>query len=33
MDEMSDDDETGVEGELEQQEEDRLGEAPQVMTV
>ena len=33
MDEMSDDDETGIEGELEQQEEDRLGEAPQVMTV
>jgi phospholipid/cholesterol/gamma-HCH transport system ATP-binding protein len=33
MDEMSDDDETGVEGELEQQEEERLGDAPEVMTV
>jgi phospholipid/cholesterol/gamma-HCH transport system ATP-binding protein len=33
MDEMSDDDETGIAGELEQQEEDRLGEAPEVMTV
>src|SRR6476646_1891526 len=32
MDEMSDDDETGVEGELEQQEEERL-DAPEVMTV
>src|SRR6266480_3164288 len=33
MDEMSDDDETGIGGELEAQEEERLGEAPQVMTV
>src|SRR5579864_1879664 len=33
MDEMSDDDETGIEGELEQQEEERLGDAPEVMTV
>src|SRR5437016_1958848 len=33
MDEMSDEDETGIEGELEAQEEDRLGEAPEVMTV
>jgi phospholipid/cholesterol/gamma-HCH transport system ATP-binding protein len=33
MDEMSDDDETGIEEELEQQEEERLGDAPQVMTV
>jgi len=33
MDEMSDDDETGIEGELEQQEEERMGEPPQVMTV
>jgi phospholipid/cholesterol/gamma-HCH transport system ATP-binding protein len=33
MDEMSDDDTTGIEGDLEQQEEDRLGEAPEVMTV
>jgi phospholipid/cholesterol/gamma-HCH transport system ATP-binding protein len=33
MDEMSDDDETGVEAELEAQEEERLDEAPEVMTV
>jgi phospholipid/cholesterol/gamma-HCH transport system ATP-binding protein len=33
MDEMSDDDETGIEQELEKQEEDRLGDAPEVMTV
>jgi phospholipid/cholesterol/gamma-HCH transport system ATP-binding protein len=33
MDEMSDEDETGIEGELEQQEEERMGEPPQVMTV
>jgi phospholipid/cholesterol/gamma-HCH transport system ATP-binding protein len=33
MDEMSDDDETGIEQELEDQEEDRMGDAPQVMTV
>jgi phospholipid/cholesterol/gamma-HCH transport system ATP-binding protein len=33
MDEMSDDDQTGIEEELEQQEEERLGEPPQVMTV
>jgi len=33
MDEMSDDDETGIEEELEQQEEERMGEPPQVMTV
>src|SRR5881227_163023 len=33
MDEMSDDDQTGIEDELEEQEEERLGEAPEVMTV
>jgi len=33
MDEMSDDDETGIEEELERQEEERLGDAPEVMTV
>jgi phospholipid/cholesterol/gamma-HCH transport system ATP-binding protein len=33
MDEMSDDDQTGIEGELEEQEEERLGDAPEVMTV
>jgi len=33
MDEMSDDDETGIAEELEQQEEERLGDAPEVMTV
>ena len=32
-DEMSDDDETGIEQELEEQEEERLGDAPEVMTV
>jgi phospholipid/cholesterol/gamma-HCH transport system ATP-binding protein len=33
MDEMSDDDETGIEAELEAQEEERMGDAPEVMTV
>jgi phospholipid/cholesterol/gamma-HCH transport system ATP-binding protein len=33
MDEMSDDDETGIAEELEEQEEERLGDAPEVMTV
>ncbi len=33
MDEMSDDDETGIEEELERQEEERLGDSPEVMTV
>jgi phospholipid/cholesterol/gamma-HCH transport system ATP-binding protein len=33
MDEMSDDDETGVEQELEEQEDERLGDAHEVMTV
>src|SRR5205085_12328489 len=33
MDEMSDEDATGIEDELEQQEEERMGEPPQVMTV
>jgi phospholipid/cholesterol/gamma-HCH transport system ATP-binding protein len=33
MDEMSDEDETGIEEELEKQEEERLGDAPEVMTV
>ena len=33
MDEMSDDDQTGIEEELEEQEEERLGDAPEVMTV
>jgi hypothetical protein len=33
MDEMSDEDETGIEAELEKQEEERLGDAPEVMTV
>jgi phospholipid/cholesterol/gamma-HCH transport system ATP-binding protein len=33
MDEMSDEDETGIEGELEAQEDERLGDAPEVMTV
>jgi phospholipid/cholesterol/gamma-HCH transport system ATP-binding protein len=33
MDEMSDDDTTGIEAELEQQEDERMGEAPEVMTV
>jgi phospholipid/cholesterol/gamma-HCH transport system ATP-binding protein len=33
MDEMSDEDETGIEAELEQREDERMGEPPQVMTV
>jgi phospholipid/cholesterol/gamma-HCH transport system ATP-binding protein len=33
MDEMSDEDETGIEQELEDQEDERMGEAPDVLTV